>query len=204
MEEIYMQGDSVTITNQVCNDNEPLSKMIRVKLFKQSMTGKYEGWALYNELIKKSEFKEYRIQQDIRDKKANKYGDSIKALKQKTKYSRPLWVLSVTADDYTDQSMGITVTFLNTSKKIIKYINFTVVPYNQVDDPVIDDMGVSTKACQLIGPIEPDETVSYQKDILFFSSVISYYKLKNINIQFMDNSIQYLNYKDILKKEGQF
>jgi len=183
----------------ICKDNSFGYKMIEVR------TADYKyGWVDIDDLGDSTYFilKKAEADKSAEKKRIEKLkNDSINAEVYKFLHSKQIWITEVSAKDYGSQSAGIVVKFLNTSTKTIKYINFTAVPYNQVHDPVIDDIGKSFKACQLIGPILPDGDATYQTDILFFSSIVSYYKLKNISVQYMDNSVIYFNYKDILLKQ---
>jgi len=154
--------------------------------------------------ITKSELKAKAISVYIQDSitkselKAIAIKDSIyKALLD----SKQFWITNVSVIDYSRNSQGISVTFLNNSLKKVKYINFTVIPYNAVDDIVTDDMNHNYKSCQLIGPIDVKDEATYYNEILFFTSIIHYYKLSNISVQYMDNTIKYFSYPDVLLKK---
>jgi len=149
-------------------------------------------------IAEKNKVKDSIISEKYRREKQKK--DSLNAEYDKLLHAKLLWIKEIFAYEYGNQSTGIVIKFINTSKKTIKYLNFTACPYNRVDDPVIDNMGKSSKSCKLIGPIGPDEEATYNEDIFFFSNVVEYYKLKNISVQYMDNTVQYFNYKDILLK----
>lgn len=197
-------GIKVHQIGKICTDNEDTAPMINI----ETLDGKHMiGWVYAANFCTHEEYLTDSIENQKNElllKEVERKEDSIKAIKEKIKYSKPFWIEEVKVIQITDETSGISVGFLNTSKNTIKYINFTAIPYNTVDDPVIDDVGNSSKSCQLIGPIEPDEFARYEKEILFFSGIISYYKLKNISVQYMDNSIKYFNYNDILKKKGSF
>lgn len=94
----------------------------------------------------------------------------------------------VTGESY---SMGFDITFLNLSRKTIKYIFITVTATNPVDDKV------GTKIVRGIGPIKPNDTGSYNFQNTFYSSTAEYLSLDNIKIQYMDGTIKLLNKSQI-------
>lgn len=83
---------------------------------------------------------------------------------------------------------GFKTTIVNPKEnKTIKYLWFTLVAYNPVDDVV------GTKIIQAIGPVYPLKTADYSFETVFRSNVIDYCKITNIKIQYMDGSILVLN-----------
>lgn len=206
-------GTKVITTSPICTDNTLLSKVISIKPIDNNIPS---GWIFFEDLISSEAYGEDSLQIAIKTAKQiekvrksdsirtavqeieKRKNDSINAAIYKFLHTKTLWITELYAYDYTDRSAGISVKFFNSSKKTIKYINFTAIPYNRVNDPVIDNMGNSTKVCKLIGPIDPDTDATYKNDILFFSGVVDYYKLKNISVQYMDNTVKYFNYSDIL------
>jgi hypothetical protein len=194
-------GSKVVIKSTMCSENMLNLELVNVE-FDSS-----KGWILLEALVDKNQHISdsiNNIQYELASIEANRKKDSITKAKEALKFSKPFWIDNIHVIYYTDETAGISVDFYNTSPNTIKYINFTVIPYNAVDDPVIDNLGKSFISCQLIGPIRPSETAQYFNKILFFSGVVSYYKLKNISVQYMDNSIKYYNFKDVLKPQGAF
>ncbi|MDE6649522.1 MAG: hypothetical protein K2K45_06305 [Muribaculaceae bacterium] len=84
--------------------------------------------------------------------------------------------------EYTDGT-GIRFTFHNPTNKTIKYVNIGFVGYNAVDDRVGKAM---TKKC--IGPIEPDETASYDFEYAWFTDIVDYAKISSLSVQYMDGT----------------
>lgn len=84
--------------------------------------------------------------------------------------------------EYTDGT-SLLINILNPSKKTIKYITFTIIGYNAVDDKVGNPI---TKKC--IGPIAQDESGSYDFEYLWFTDIVETCKITNIKIQYMDNT----------------
>jgi hypothetical protein len=83
---------------------------------------------------------------------------------------------------------GFKTTIVNPKEdKTIKYIWFTLVAFNPVDDVV------GTKTIQAIGPVYPLKTADYSFEIVFKSSVIEYCKITNIKLQYMDGTTHIFN-----------
>ena len=84
--------------------------------------------------------------------------------------------------EYTDGT-GIRFSFHNPTNKTIKYINVSFVGYNAVDDRV--GKAISKKC---IGPIEPDETASYDFEYAWFTDVVEYAKITSLSVQYRDGT----------------
>lgn len=88
-----------------------------------------------------------------------------------------------------------TVYLTNESDKTIKYITFTVQPFNAVDDPVMCEIsGMSEKYMRATGPIYPvaedpvNNGCSFTWENEWYNSNISYATMLEINIEYMDGS----------------
>lgn len=88
--------------------------------------------------------------------------------------------------EYTDGT-GFRVEVLNTSQKTIKYITFSYVGYNAVDDPV-SQYGKSLVTLRGIGPIKQGETASYDKDYAWLTDIVQRGDIKSISIQYTDGT----------------
>lgn len=84
--------------------------------------------------------------------------------------------------EYTDGT-GIRFSFHNPTNKTIKYINIGFLGYNAVDDRVGK---VISKKC--IGPIEPDETASYDFEYAWFTDIVEYAKITSLSVQYKDGT----------------
>lgn len=88
--------------------------------------------------------------------------------------------------------------YYNASDKTIKYVTFEYVPYNTVGDIVVDSVShQAEKRGKITGPIEPNEKVTAEWDILWYNSTISTVKVKSIFVQYMDGSEEVINEEDI-------
>jgi hypothetical protein len=109
--------------------------------------------------------------------------NGVKALESYAQYGLAIPNWSVyDMSEYTDGT-GIKFSFLNPTKKVIKYITINFQGYNAVDDPVGKTL---TKRC--VGPIEPDETGTYEFDYAWFTDVVEYAKIKSILVQYKDGT----------------
>lgn len=81
----------------------------------------------------------------------------------------------------------------NTSDKIIKYANFSVVPYNAVDDPVSCQIRRSrgTAIGSFTGPLNPGESAGgpgWGWECLWYNSTIVTAKIDQVEIEYMDGT----------------
>ena len=95
---------------------------------------------------------------------------------------------------------GVSVRFWyrNDSDKSIKYVTFTVVPYNAVKDvQKCKTSGRSAALLQVTGPIEAGKTRSCTFENVWYNSTISTVELTNIELDYMDGSKETLKGSDI-------
>ena len=86
--------------------------------------------------------------------------------------------------EYTDGT-GLRIKFYNPTNKTIKYITINIIGYNSVNDPVSSG-GKYTLSPKCVGPIEPEETGTYEFDYLWFTDLVSNAKIKSIVVQYMN------------------
>lgn len=85
--------------------------------------------------------------------------------------------------------VSVTCRMFNAGTKTIKYITFFLVPYNQVGDVVAcTASGVTEVSVKVTGPLEPEEDGKVEWEDLWFNETITEVKLKEVLIQYMDNS----------------
>lgn len=87
---------------------------------------------------------------------------------------------------------GYNFSFINTSKKTIKYIWITVKGINRVNDIV------SSKTLNGIGPIEPDNSGSFSFDYVWLTDIVQTCKITLIKIQYMDGTVKQIQNADSL------
>lgn len=100
---------------------------------------------------------------------------------------------SVFSQEYSDFS-GVYISYINTSKKTIKYIWVYVQAYNAVNDPVKPFYGTGLLGSgKGVGPIEPGDKGSYEFESIWYSNTLDHCKLKSIKVQYMDGSFKTFN-----------
>lgn len=93
--------------------------------------------------------------------------------------------------EYTEGT-GFKISIENLSKKNIKYIWITISGINPVNDVV------SKKTVQCVGPINSKNIAEYSFDYVWFTDIITSYKLPIIKIQYMDGTIKSIQNADKL------
>lgn len=133
--------------------------------------------------------------------------DRFKVIMQKLDSIQTIWCNNKTFllsldYAYSDYEFGLEFEFFNCFSKTIKYIDITVVAYNQVDDPQRDYFGRTTQKIHCIGPIAPLETGTYTFDEMFWDEydVIRYLRPTYIKFTFKDNTVKtYSGWNNIKK-----
>lgn len=105
--------------------------------------------------------------------------------------------------EYTEGT-SIKIKVYNPTQKIIKYLWFTFVGINAVDDKVTDRTRGKNITMKGIGPINPEENGTYDYKYVWFTDIVESAKIISIKIQYMDGSIKVItNPKEItLSKEN--
>ena len=106
--------------------------------------------------------------------------------------------------EYSNSAGGVPcrIEFQNISLKKIKYIYFTVVPYNAVNDIVSSEIGGKVvETLEFTGPLNENENRIGTWENVWYNHSIRYMKITNIEIIFMDNtriSIKNANVEKVL------
>ena len=100
--------------------------------------------------------------------------------------------------EYTDGT-SVNVSVYNPTKKKIKYLWFTFIGYNAVNDVVVDRLkGTSKITVKGIGPINPEETGTYKYDYVWHTDLVDTAKISQIKVQYMDGTFKtILNPKEV-------
>lgn len=106
-------------------------------------------------------------------------------------------------DVYTTRTKinGVTVShdYYNASEKEIKYITFSYVPYNAVNDTVVcTASGECEVSGELTGPIPPKHKSSVEWESMWFNPTVTRAEITQIHIQYMDNTEEVIEGKDIM------
>lgn len=78
----------------------------------------------------------------------------------------------------------------NPTKKTIKYIWFTFVGYNAVDDKVTDIKRGTFITMKGIGPIETKSIANYVFEYVWFTDIVETAKISSIKVQYMDGTFK--------------
>lgn len=94
--------------------------------------------------------------------------------------------------------------YYNASEKEIKYVTFSYVPYNSVDDVVACNASGKTEVSgRLTGPIPPKHDSRVEWKGLWFNPTIRKVVVTKIHVQFMDNTEEVIEGKDVLTIDNQ-
>lgn len=106
--------------------------------------------------------------------------------------ARGISVVDFKVNDESDvtEGTGLEFSIMNSTKKTIKYIFMTVIGYNAVDDPVIDNLRGSKMSIKCVGPLEQQKIGRYGFEYVWFTDLVEYAKIVSLKIQFMDGSIK--------------
>lgn len=101
--------------------------------------------------------------------------------------------------EYTEGT-GINVKVLNPTKKTIKYIWFTYVGYNPVNDKVVDRLkGTSAIQVKAVGPIKPEESGTYNFEYVWHTDLVETAKLIQVKIQYLDGTFKLISDSNSIK-----
>lgn len=102
------------------------------------------------------------------------------------------------------ENTGMKIIIYNTSPKTIKYVTFSFVGYNRVDDPVYPWLSSSYVVIRKgIGPIYQYEGVEYDFSLVWDTDIVEYSKLKSIKLQYTDGTTKIINNKNVLEPVGE-
>lgn len=114
---------------------------------------------------------------------------AVKALEATEKYGVAITLAHVYDVSEHTEGTGFEVTVINSGKKTIKYVTFSIVGVNAVGDPVRGSRGSgSTVMLRGIGPIEPDGKGLYSKDYLWMTDIVEAFKISQVRLEFTDGS----------------
>lgn len=163
-----------------------------------------KGYLRENEIEIPENFKEYFINNtggnEIRESLAERNSNFFllskidKEIAKYEKYRKIGLIITEKKFSYAEYGgqFGLKLKFYNGYQKDIKYIEFTIRPYNRVGDKMHDDLGRDVARAKLIGPLESDTSSSIEFDDLFWDDkdVISYLVITYMKVTFMDGTIK--------------
>ena len=112
------------------------------------------------------------------------------------KHKSPIAVTNAAIYDINSaDGVSIYIDYINTSDKVIKYIDFELLPYNRVYDP----LPAKTKIAQVVNFIKSNSVINHSAwDCFWYDSSLLYFEIKSINVIYQDNSSDKITDKKIL------
>lgn len=133
------------------------------------------------------------FEQDSKDLHAIGVKDAFEAVDKTKRDGLSILERSVYDESEHTEGTGFSVDVINTSNKTIKYVIFTVVGYNAVDDPVHDRLKRRTSMLlRGIGPIEPMESGSYSFDYVWHTDLVESARITQIKLEYKDGTSKVL------------
>lgn len=112
---------------------------------------------------------------------------ALKALDATSKFGVALLDASIfDVSEYTEGT-GFRATVINSGKKTIKYVTFSVVGLNAVGDAV-QQYRRGPSVLRGIGPIEPGASATYSKDYMWMTDIVESFRIASIKLEFMDGT----------------
>jgi hypothetical protein len=97
--------------------------------------------------------------------------------------------------------VNCSIQLMNISDKRIKYVYFTVTPYNRVDDIAYSETDrQSTTELEVVDYISPNESYHAEWKDVWYNSTIAYMKIDRIRVVFDDNNTSTIESQDTLDK----
>lgn len=87
-----------------------------------------------------------------------------------------------------EYSTGFYIEFLNNSSNRVKYVYFTVAGYNDVDDRVLTYGGEAVAKKTGVGPVEPNESVSWSFEDIWPNSQFGYGRILSVTVQYFNGT----------------
>lgn len=112
------------------------------------------------------------------------------------KHKSPIAVTNASIYDINSaEGVSIYIDYINTSDKVIKYIDFELLPYNRVYDP----LPAKTKIAQVVNFIKSNSGINHSAwDCIWYDSSLLFFEIISINVIYQDNSSDKITDKKIL------
>jgi hypothetical protein len=90
--------------------------------------------------------------------------------------------------EYT-QGTNFSISVLNPTEKVIKYITIAVTGLNAVNDPIRDRLkGGPRLTVRAVGPIQAGEFASYNWEYMWHTDLVESFRISEIRVEYMDKS----------------
>ena len=189
---------------KVENTTTLISKIGTVKYNKTSKKKIDDAKSAYNELS--ADEKKLVNNYQTLTKAEKKYDDLESSSKEEEKIKQIKNTISITNCSFEMNSVGgcdIQIYGVNKSKKTIKYIEYQLVAFNDVNDIIENEIGWNdyTTDLQFTGPVKPGATFGQGKywEAAFYNTTTSYFKITQVVVKYTDGTkieilIKYIAY----------
>lgn len=133
---------------------------------------------------------EEKTQDSIKLVTQKRIKDSLKTIELE-KFKKSIKIIKYyTSEPNSAGGVDCNIIWKNLSEKTIKYVKFTVTPYNRVNDKVSSKYGDDSEILSVTGPIKQNQVEGHGTywDCVWYNSTISYMKINQIEIFYMDGS----------------
>ena len=133
--------------------------------------------------------------------------DSLKVVELET-FKKSIEIIKYyTSSPNSAGGVDCNIIWKNLSEKTVKYVRFTVVPYNEVNDRVKgehDYNGNGEKVAQVTGPVKSKQIYGNGNywDCLWYNWTIDYMLIIGIEIEYLDGSVISTSDVNIIQKLG--
>lgn len=124
---------------------------------------------------------------------------ALGAIEATRKYGLTILESSIYDTSEYTEGTGFKIAVYNPSTKMIKYVSFTVVGYNAVNDPVRGRAkGPTSITVKGVGPIKQNESATYDWAYMWFTDLVQRFKIKEIKLQYMDGTKRTIKNTDVI------
>ena len=138
-----------------------------------------------------------KASKELREQELATVASAIRSLKKSG-----LAVLHAKITDTSEYTQGtdFSISVLNPTEKVIKYITITVIGINAVGDPVRDRLkGGPQLTVRAVGPIETGEPASYKWEYMWHTDIVESFRISEIRVEYMDKTTRVIkNWKSIV------
>ncbi len=95
--------------------------------------------------------------------------------------------------------IGVKHDYFNATDKMIKYITFTYVAYNSVNDIIVcTTTGITEASVRITGPFSPYSSYFVANDVLWYNPTVDSVKIKSIDVEYSDGTNETIAGEDVV------
>lgn len=151
--------------------------------------------------------KQKQIEDSLKAVRQKQIEDSLKVVELETFKNSIEIIKYYTSSPNSVGGVDCNIIWKNLSEKTVKYVRFTVVPYNKVNDRVkgkYDYNGNGEKVVKVTGPVKSKQIDGYGTywDCVWYNWTIDYMLITGIEIEYLDGSIISTSDVNIIQELG--